>query len=168
MTQAVPPEMAPQAAPAVERVALRRGADVYTVDASEAPLMLRQGFEPASDADVADAQRRAEFASNPLANVAAGALGAARTASFGLSDVALTKGAELLGGEESRQATARALQTFQEANKPATVAGEAAGLFAPGAAAKLLRATDNPLAGWLPAGLLLVLGGPFCWRELRR
>jgi hypothetical protein len=34
--------------------------------------------------------------------------------------------------------------------------------------AKLLRATDQPLSGWLPAGLLLLLGGPFCWRELRR
>jgi lipopolysaccharide export LptBFGC system permease protein LptF len=34
--------------------------------------------------------------------------------------------------------------------------------------AKLLRATDQPLSGWLPAALLLVLGGPFCWRELRR
>jgi len=34
--------------------------------------------------------------------------------------------------------------------------------------AKLLRATDWPGFGWLPAALLLLLGAPFCWRELRR
>lgn len=34
--------------------------------------------------------------------------------------------------------------------------------------AKLLRATDHPAFGWTPAALLLVLGAPFCWRELRR
>jgi len=132
-----------QPAPDAERVALRRGADVYTVAAADAPTMLAQGFEPASEADLADAQRRAAFASNPLATVAAGALGAARTASFGLSDVALTQGAQLLGGDEARQATARALQTFEETSPTATMAGEAAGLFAPGAAAKLLRATEG-------------------------
>lgn len=34
--------------------------------------------------------------------------------------------------------------------------------------AKLLRVTDQPAFGWLPAAALLVLGTPFCWRELRR
>lgn len=34
--------------------------------------------------------------------------------------------------------------------------------------AKLLRASDQPLFGWFPAVVLLVLGAPFCWRELRR
>ena len=33
---------------------------------------------------------------------------------------------------------------------------------------KLLRATGEPMFGWLPAALLIVLGTPFCWRELRR
>jgi hypothetical protein len=142
VTQPVPAAVA-SPPPVTERVALRRGSDVYTVAAADAPTMLAQGFEPASEADLADAQRRAAFASNPLATVAAGALGAARTASFGLSDVALTQGAQLLGGDEARQATARALQTFEETSPTATMAGEAAGLFAPGAAAKLLRATEG-------------------------
>lgn len=34
--------------------------------------------------------------------------------------------------------------------------------------AKLLRITDWPGFGWLPAMLLVGLGTPFCWRELRR
>jgi lipopolysaccharide export system permease protein len=34
--------------------------------------------------------------------------------------------------------------------------------------AKLLQATDDPLFGWLPAFLLLLAGGPFCWRQLRQ
>ncbi len=34
--------------------------------------------------------------------------------------------------------------------------------------AKFLRVTDRPEFGWLPAALLIVLGTPFCWRELRR
>jgi lipopolysaccharide export LptBFGC system permease protein LptF len=33
--------------------------------------------------------------------------------------------------------------------------------------AKILRATDWPPIGWLPAALLLLLGAPFCWRTLR-
>lgn len=33
---------------------------------------------------------------------------------------------------------------------------------------KLLRATDEPMFGWLPAAMLITLGAPFCWRELRR
>lgn len=33
---------------------------------------------------------------------------------------------------------------------------------------KLLRATGQPLYGWLPAVILIALGAPFCWRELRR
>lgn len=34
--------------------------------------------------------------------------------------------------------------------------------------AKLLRATGEPLSGWLPAVLLLLVGTPFCWKELRK
>jgi lipopolysaccharide export LptBFGC system permease protein LptF len=34
--------------------------------------------------------------------------------------------------------------------------------------AKLLRVTDRSEFGWLPALLLVALGTPFCWRELRR
>ena len=33
---------------------------------------------------------------------------------------------------------------------------------------KMLRVTDEPLSGWLPAVLLVVLGTPFCWWELRK
>lgn len=34
--------------------------------------------------------------------------------------------------------------------------------------AKLHRSSGEPWFGWLPAALLLLLGAPFCWRELRR
>jgi lipopolysaccharide export LptBFGC system permease protein LptF len=34
--------------------------------------------------------------------------------------------------------------------------------------ARFVRVTDCALFGWLPAALLVVLGLPFCWRELRR
>jgi hypothetical protein len=34
--------------------------------------------------------------------------------------------------------------------------------------AKLLRVTERSEFGWLPAALLLLLGAPFCFRELRR
>lgn len=34
--------------------------------------------------------------------------------------------------------------------------------------ARLLRATANPWSAWLPLVLLVVLGGPLCWRQLRR
>lgn len=34
--------------------------------------------------------------------------------------------------------------------------------------AKLLRATGEPLSGWLPALMLIAVGTPFCWKELRR
>ena len=33
--------------------------------------------------------------------------------------------------------------------------------------AKLVRMWDFPLLGWLPAAVLIVIGGPFCWRLLR-
>lgn len=34
--------------------------------------------------------------------------------------------------------------------------------------ARFVRVTDCALFGWLPAALLVVMGLPFCWRELRR
>jgi lipopolysaccharide export LptBFGC system permease protein LptF len=34
--------------------------------------------------------------------------------------------------------------------------------------ARVLRATDNPWSAWLPAVLLLTIGVPLCWRQLRR
>lgn len=157
MTQSLP---VPAAAPP-ERVALRRGADVYTVDAADAPTMLAQGFTPASDADVADAQYRASIADSPLAAVSAASLGALRTATFGLSDAAITGAAGALGGEDVRRRTAETLQAFQEAQPTASLAGEAAGLFAPGAALKLARVAEGgSLAARATAGAARALAAP--------
>ena len=33
---------------------------------------------------------------------------------------------------------------------------------------RLMRTMEASWLGWLPAILLIVLGTPFCWRELRR
>jgi hypothetical protein len=62
-----------------------------------------------------------------LNELAAGAAGAARAATFGLSDVAMTAGAEALGaGDTVREG----LQTLKDVNPNATLAGEAAGTIA--------------------------------------
>jgi hypothetical protein len=62
-----------------------------------------------------------------LNELAAGAAGAARAATFGLSDAAMTAGAEALGaGDTVREG----LQTLKDVNPNATLAGEAAGTIA--------------------------------------
>ena len=36
------------------------------------------------------------------------------------------------------------------------------------AGARVLRETGNPWSAWLPIVMLLLVGGPLCWRQLRR
>jgi hypothetical protein len=57
------------------------------------------------------------------------ALGAARMASFGLSDSLYAETANVIGGEQARKETLEALRTFDEVNPMATLGGEAAGLL---------------------------------------
>jgi ABC-type glycerol-3-phosphate transport system permease component len=33
---------------------------------------------------------------------------------------------------------------------------------------RMLHATGNPWTAWMPIVMLVLLGGPLCWRQLRR
>lgn len=56
-------------------------------------------------------------------------LGAGRAATLGLSDLVVSEGANILGGEGARKDTLKALQMAKEANPGADLAGEVGGLF---------------------------------------
>lgn len=154
MTQAVPPDVAPQEAPP-ERVAFKRGNDVYLVNADEAALMRPDaGWTRATDADVAAAQRRAEFANNPLLMPIAAVQGALDP--FGFS--ALARGAaQLVGGDEAAAATANALDTIRGTHDIAYTGGQIGSILLPGAAAKAARAAAE--GGLLARGGAAALSG---------
>lgn len=64
-------------------------------------------------------------------DVAAGALGAARGMTFGLSDNAYVEGARLFGGDETADETRELLRLYKAASPSASFAGELAGAVAP-------------------------------------
>jgi hypothetical protein len=69
-----------------------------------------------------------------LGRGAATAFGAARSATLGMSDLALTEAANLLGGDSYRKEMARGLSTLQTVNPYSTLGGELGGMFVPGSA----------------------------------
>lgn len=64
-----------------------------------------------------------------LGQAASFALGAGRTASFGLMDGVLVEGANIAGGDQARREMLHGLNVAKETNQYATMGGEAAGLF---------------------------------------
>jgi hypothetical protein len=84
-----------------------------------------EGARPATEAEYFGAQK------GTGGQVASAAIGAARTATFGLSDKLYVEGSRALGGDEEAEVTRHALNLAREANPDATFAGEVAGMALP-------------------------------------
>lgn len=73
----------------------------------------------------------------------------ASSASFGLSDVALVKGADLLGGEKAKEEMQKALRLRREFNPASDVAGTVAGILGPA----LITGGSSAIAKGVSAGV---------------
>lgn len=95
-----------------------------------------------------------------LGQAAAGAFGAARSATGGASDALLVEGANIVGGQSARSDMLQGLNAAKDTNPYATMGGEAAGLFI--GAGKGVGATgeavENAVANRLGDGLLGKVG----------
>lgn len=102
-----------------------------------------------------------EFWNSGAGQVLTAGLGAARTASFGLSDNLLAEGANIISGESSRKEALHTLSQAKEINPYADLAGEVGGLFIGGggitqagemAESAIAARAGEGLAGKLAAG----------------
>lgn len=92
-----------------------------------------------------------------LGQAASFAFGAGRSASMGLSDLALSEAANLVGGESARQDMLRGLNVAKQVNPYTSMAGEAAGLFVGGG--KAITAAGEGVEGLVASRLGEGLGG---------
>jgi len=93
-----------------------------TMDATEAPKALQEGFSYDTSSMREDRRLEKEFGDGIINDMRAGALGAARGLTFGLSDVALT---------ETGIAEKKTLEEIKKRNPVASFSGEAGGIIIP-------------------------------------
>lgn len=106
------------------KVAIRdQDGSVSIVRQGDLPAAQQEGARPATEAEYFGAKH------GKGGEIASGVVGAARGATFGLSDPLLLEGAELLGGD--KEAYRNTLRLLKEANPNATLGGELAGAIAP-------------------------------------
>jgi hypothetical protein len=102
-----------------------------TVPAKDLDAAIAAGARPFTAKEAVTAQNEAELG-GVAGKAATGILGAARAASFGLSDEVLAEGANVVSGEKDREKVLKALSLAKEVNPYSDMAGEAVGLLAGG------------------------------------
>lgn len=130
-----------------------------TVPKDQAGEAQAAGYSPATSEQIQAFQKQVQYGSGVLNPVKAGAAAAARTATFGLSDQALTKSGavdpETLQGLEDANPVASTIGTGIGAVAPALVgdeAGVASALNPIKAVSRLGKAAEGVVSGVLPAG----------------
>lgn len=103
---------------------------VYAVDASQAEAVFKDGYRPATQAEVKTDLDRQRY-DTTLGAVAAAGEGAARGATLGLSDPIAIETARAFGGEGAAEATREHLEGVQRFNPTAAMLGEIGGAAAP-------------------------------------
>lgn len=98
---------------------------VWKIPQGQLPAAQQEGARPATEAEYFGAQ-----AGRP-GEVASGVVGAARGATFGLSDPIYVEGARALGGDDEAEDVRHTLKLLKQANPNATIAGEIGGAVAP-------------------------------------
>lgn len=140
----VPPPAAPQGI-----ALIGPGGETTVASPQDAQTLVALGYQPDTP-EVRAAMARQERAASPVEDAKAFAAGAARGATLGLSDLALTK---------SGAVTPNTLQTLREDHPGSTLAGEFAGVLSPlGAEAVLAKAATG--AGRVAAGAARVATAP--------
>lgn len=112
---------------------------------------LSQAVEAGAHVPTAD-EARAQEAGGLLARGATFGIGAARTASMGFSDAAVSEMANIVGGESARKDMLRSIDIARNANQYSNMAGEFAGLFV-GGTASVGEAAEQGVTAKLGEGL---------------
>ncbi len=95
---------------------------VWKIPQEQLPEASHEGARPATEAEYFGAHE------GRAGEVASGVVGAARTASFGLSDPAYVEAARLLGGDADAEDTRRVLRLMKESSPNANLVGEGLGV----------------------------------------
>ncbi len=98
---------------------------VSKIAQADLPAAQGEGARPATEAEYFGAK------TGLAGQLASGAIGLGRGASFGLSDAAFIEGSRLIGGDAEAEDTRHALNLAKRVNPNATMAGEFAGAIAP-------------------------------------
>jgi len=102
----------------------KRDGSFSAVEGKDLSAAIATGAKPATEAEYLGAK------GGLVGKVASGAIGVARGATFGLSDVAAIEASRMIGGESEAEDTRRALNIARQANPTETVAGDLVGSLA--------------------------------------